>query len=109
MEINLKPILGNWAHGWALAQHTVRSTADGPNSNTHPEFDTERTELGEALYKLKYRADHTQLEPLARTIADFIRGRSELEILKHSGRAAFGYAAVVPARESLGRQDWRDA
>lgn len=82
MNIDPKMIIGNWAHGWALAQHTVRSTADGPNSNTHPEFDTERTELGEALYKLKYRADHTQLEPLARTIADFIRGRSELEDIK---------------------------
>ena len=41
-------------------------------------FQTERSELGEALYELKYRGDREQLEPIARTIAGFIRGRSEL-------------------------------
>ncbi|MCU0236939.1 MAG: ComF family protein [Acidobacteria bacterium] len=81
MEINIKPILGNWTHGWALDQHTVRSTGE-PDGFIRPTFDTERTEIGEAIYRLKYRNDLAQVEPIARTIAEFIRGRSELWDIK---------------------------
>jgi competence protein ComFC len=82
MNIDPKMIIGNWAHGWALDQHTVRSTAGGFDTSTHPEFATERTEFGEALYKLKYHADMAQIEPIARTVAGFISGRSELADIK---------------------------
>ena len=82
MNIDPKMIIGNWTHGWALDRHTLRSTSGASNSSMHPEFDTERTELGEALYKLKYRADMAQVEPIARTVADFIRGRAELSDIK---------------------------
>ena len=82
MNIDPKMIIGNWSHGWALDQHTVRSTLGGSDSNMHPEFATERTEFGEALFKLKYRADAAQVEPIARTVADFIRSRSELADIK---------------------------
>jgi len=82
MNIDPKMIIGNWAHGWALDQHTVCSTADGFANDMHPQFTTERTEFGEALYKLKYRADMTRVEPIARTVADFIRSRSELADIK---------------------------
>lgn len=82
MNIDPKMIIGNWTHGWVLDQHTLRSTSEGSDSSMHPEFDTERTELGEALYKLKYRADMTQVEPIARTVADFICNRSELSDIK---------------------------
>ena len=82
MKIDPKPILGNWTHGWALDQHTLRSTTDGADSGGHPEFDTERTELGEALFKLKYRNDRSQVEPIARAIVDFVLGRSELADIK---------------------------
>jgi competence protein ComFC len=78
MNIDPKTIVGNWSHGWALDQHTVRSTSGVSTGDLHPEFDTERTEFGEALYQLKYRADLAQVEPIARTVAEFIRGRSEL-------------------------------
>jgi predicted amidophosphoribosyltransferase len=77
MEINIKPLLGNWTHGWALDQHTVRSSGE-IDSFIRPTFDTERTEIGQAIYELKYRDDLSQVEPIARTIAEFIRGRSEL-------------------------------
>jgi len=82
MNIDPKMILGNWTHGWALDQHTLRSSTGGADSGAHAEFDTERTELGEALYRLKYRGDRNQIEPIARTVADFIRGRSELVDIK---------------------------
>jgi predicted amidophosphoribosyltransferase len=82
MEINLRPLLGNWTHGWALDQHTVSSISGGSDSVDRPAFDTERTEIGEAIYKLKYRDDLTQAEPIAQTVAGFIRGRSELFDIK---------------------------
>lgn len=82
MNIDPKMIIGNWTHGWALDQHTLRSTSGGSDSSMHPEFDTERTELGDSLYKLKYRADMAQVEPIARTVAVFIRNRSELSDIK---------------------------
>lgn len=82
MNIDPKMIIGNWSHGWALDQHTLHSTAGSADGNGHPEFDTERTELGEALFKLKYRNDRSQVEPIARTVVEFVRGRSELADIK---------------------------
>ena len=82
MEINIKPILGNWTHGWALDQHTVSSTSGDSGSFDRPAFATERTEIGEAIYRLKYRDDLSQVEPIACTVAEFIRGRSELWDIK---------------------------
>jgi competence protein ComFC len=82
MNIDPKPITGNWAHGWALDQHTVNSVAGTCEGSGHPTFVTERTEIGEALYKLKYRDDLTQVEPIARAVADFIGGRMELADIK---------------------------
>lgn len=79
MNIDPKLIIGNWSHGWALDQHTLCSTTDGGDQ---PEFNTERTELGEALFKLKYRNDRSQVEPIAQTAVDFVNGRSELVDIK---------------------------
>lgn len=78
MEMNPKPIYGNWAHGWALDQHTLCSRLGGGDRSKYDRFDTERSEIGEALYKLKYRLDRTQAEPIARAVAAFVRCRLEL-------------------------------
>jgi competence protein ComFC len=77
MEMNPTPILGNWAHGWALDRHTLSSTA-GDAGTVHPEFITERSELGEALYRLKYRDDRSQVDPIAAAVATFVGSRPEL-------------------------------
>ena len=78
MKIDPQRITGNWTHGWALDRHTVSSVQGGDRDSGGAVFQTERSELGEALYELKYRGDREQLEPIAVTIAGFIRGRSEL-------------------------------
>jgi competence protein ComFC len=105
MNIDPKPITGNWTNGWALDQHTVRSAADGSGYIGNPIFTTERTEIGEALYKLKYREEQTQVEPIAQMVADFIRGRSELWDIKailavppSDWRRSFQPVEVVAAR-----------
>lgn len=78
MNIAPKALIGNWSHGWALDQHTLHSTASGFANDGHPEFGTERSEIGEALYRLKYRADMDQVGPIAHAVSDFILSRSEL-------------------------------
>lgn len=92
MELNPKPIYGNWAHGWALDRHTLSSraagaTGDGGRSK-FDRFATVRSEIGEALYRLKYRLDRGQVEPIAQTAMEFIRGRLEF--------AAIGAVLPVP-------------
>jgi len=65
--INLK---GGWHLGWALDYHTVSSQYIAED-----EFATVRTEVGEALYQLKYKGDYKQINALAETAAAFIRER----------------------------------
>jgi predicted amidophosphoribosyltransferase len=82
MNIDPKRIIGNWAQGWALDQHTLSSTSGDLDGGMHAEFITERSELGEALYRLKYRNDRSRIVPIARVVADFIRSRCELSDIK---------------------------
>ena len=105
MKIDPQRITGNWTHGWALDQHTVRSAAGASDTIGHPAFATDRTEIGEALYRLKYRDDREQVEPIARTVSDFIRGRSELSdigavlaVPPSDTRRSFQPAEAVAAR-----------
>jgi len=78
MEINPVEINGNWAHGWALDLHTISSVPVGYNFFGHLEFDTTRSEIGEAIYQLKYRNDKSKIDPVAQAVADFIKSKHEL-------------------------------
>lgn len=93
MEINIRPITGNWTHGWALDQHTVQGTTGDSDSFIPPELDREPNGIGLALFKLKFHDDPAQAEPIARTVAAFIRSRPELADI----------AAILPVPPS----DWR--
>ncbi|HID7484127.1 TPA: ComF family protein [Morganella morganii] len=75
MKTNIKPLYGSWKAGFALDKHTEWSRPLGENSAGHMQFDTKRTEVGEALYRLKYKQDWSQLDPLARCLADNIKIR----------------------------------
>lgn len=79
MDLNPKPIYGNWAHGWALDRHTLSSRAGNGERSKYDRFATERSEIGEALYRLKYRLERGQAGPIARAVAGFVRGRLELK------------------------------
>lgn len=65
MQTNLREIKGNWDSGFVLDKHTVRSVPIGYNEFGHMQFDTTRTEIGQALYQLKNKSDWEQVEPLA--------------------------------------------
>jgi predicted amidophosphoribosyltransferase len=72
MKNNVKAICGNWDTGFALDKHTISSDFLGYDQNGRAQFDTKRTEVGEALYQLKYRNDFSKVEPLALGIMEHI-------------------------------------
>jgi len=70
MEIKPLELKGNWKAGLALDYHSVSSTL-----NEDRQFKTNRTQIGEIVYKLKYQEDETQIKPLAQITADFLKSR----------------------------------
>jgi predicted amidophosphoribosyltransferase len=75
MQVNLRQIKGPWLDGWVLDKHTISSTFLGNDDHGHPQFETLRTEIGEATYLLKYRQDWTKVDILANALAEHIYPR----------------------------------
>lgn len=70
LQVSLREIKGPWDQGWALDKHMLKSTYIGEDQYGHARFDNVRTEVGEATYQLKYKQDISQVERLAKTLAD---------------------------------------
>ncbi|WP_347985835.1 ComF family protein [Methylomonas sp. AM2-LC] len=70
MKVNVQKIFGNWDTGYSLDKHSLGSVFIGYNNYGHPMFDTTRTEIGEALYQLKFRSDRNQVDALGQQIVD---------------------------------------
>ena len=68
MQIN-----GVWRQGYVLDYHTVSSSLLGYDGVGNPMFDTTRTELGELLYRLKYKRDLRVLDSLVETAVNFVK------------------------------------
>ena len=64
---------GRWRYGFALDYHAVSSTYLGDDEYGHPMFDTKRSDLGELLYRLKYRSDASVLDEVVQVAARFYR------------------------------------
>jgi predicted amidophosphoribosyltransferase len=61
-----------WVEGYVLDYHTISST---PTGDPYYRFDTKRTDLGELLYRFKYRSAGTSaLDDMVDTADWFIRG-----------------------------------
>ncbi len=80
VEIHPKKIRGKWAEGYALDLHTASSTFLGYDGYGHPQFETVRSELGELLYKLKYRADPSAVDSIAETAAEFLKEKWNIDV-----------------------------
>jgi predicted amidophosphoribosyltransferase len=72
LSFHPKEIKGSWDRGFVLDVHTISSTMIGYNEYGHPEFDTQRSPLGEMVYRLKYRADKSVLPAIVETIVEFL-------------------------------------
>lgn len=79
MNIDPKQISGNWSAGWALDVHTIKSEHVGYNQFGRDVFDNTYSEIGQALYKLKSGRDKTQIDPIAKTAAQFIQSQPSLK------------------------------
>jgi predicted amidophosphoribosyltransferase len=69
-----KPIKlpGNWFEGYALDIHTVRSIFKGHDEYGHEVFETQRSEIGELLYQLKYKSDRSKVNEIVSVSVGFL-------------------------------------
>ena len=72
-KINPRKIDGPWADGRVLDLHSTGSEFLGYDEYGHEQFDTRRTEVGDLLYRLKYRNDPSALEEIGAVAEKFIR------------------------------------
>jgi competence protein ComFC len=72
IEVHPKEIKGSWDQGYVLDVHTISSTMIGHNEFGHPEFDTVRSDLGELVYRLKYKADRQAIPGIVEAAASFV-------------------------------------
>lgn len=72
--VAIKPIelKGNWIKGYALDIHTISSEYLGDNELGHSIFKTERSPMGELLFRLKYKLDKSVLDEISNTAFDFL-------------------------------------
>ncbi|MBA5869229.1 MAG: ComF family protein [Nitrospira sp. CR2.1] len=73
MQLTPRAMVGVWDDGRSLDFHVRSSEFLGYNEYGHPQFDTTRTELGELLYRLKYKGDESAIALIARVTCDFVR------------------------------------
>lgn len=73
MKTNPLRIIGPWNAGFTLDVHTTSAEYLGDDLNGHPQFETVRSELGEALFRLKYRGERAASVTLASAAAEFVR------------------------------------
>jgi competence protein ComFC len=66
-------IPGRWHKGIALDLHTVSGEFLGYDDSGHPRFENFRTELGDLVYRLKYRQDSSAAPGIVEAMAHFIR------------------------------------
>ena len=72
MKFSTRKIEGTWTEGYALDIQTISSSFMGYNEAGHPQFDTKRSELGEFLYRLKYKGDQSAVAPIAQAAATYL-------------------------------------
>ena len=72
-SVNPRKIPGKWREGYVLDVHTIRSEFLGHDGYGHPVFDTERSEIGELLYRMKYKSDRSVVDEIADTVVEFLR------------------------------------
>ncbi len=68
-----RKILGKWREGFSLDLHTLSSTFIGYDEFGHPRFDTQRSEIGELLYKLKSKADQTSASEIVEAVETLMK------------------------------------
>lgn len=72
-KINPQKISGKWRTGIALDVHTLSSVYLGVNEFGHEVYDTKRSEIGELLYRLKYKSDMEAANEIVAAISTYLK------------------------------------
>lgn len=69
----MNPIIfeGPWQKGYALDMHIISSIYLGDNEYGRPIYETTRSNLGELVYKLKYKDNHNTLDDIKDILQTF--------------------------------------
>ncbi|MGO1372169.1 MAG: ComF family protein [Senegalia sp. (in: firmicutes)] len=73
MSINPIKLEGNWKEGFAIDYHVVKSEYLGEDCYGRAQFETTRTEIGELIYKLKYRSNKKVVYDIIKLISIFLK------------------------------------
>lgn len=84
VQFKARKINGPWIDGYVLDLHTISSTLIGHDEYGHAQFDTQHSQVGELLYRLKYRNDKSALPELIGAAETFIHDWG------------IGFSAIVP-------------
>jgi len=106
-KIKPKRIPGRWREGFTLDYHTISSVYLGYDEYGNPMYDTQRTEIGELLYRLKYRSDKTVLKELVDAVESFLiswKPPIELIIPVPPSRPGRVQQPVISMAEEIGRR-----
>lgn len=102
------PICGEWLDGYALDYHTVSSTYVGDNEFGHPVYDTQRTPLGELLFRLKFRSDQSVVDEIIDAVEVFIKSiwkpRLTIIVAVPPSNAARRVQPVLVLADALGKR-----
>jgi competence protein ComFC len=72
LDTNPARIVGRWSVGYTLDVHTTSSDLVGHDEYGHPQFESKRSELGELLYRLKFRRDQGVIPEIADAVGTFV-------------------------------------
>ena len=106
VQINPKRITGSWTEGFALDFHTLSSEYIGDDEYGHPQFATTRSEIGELLYRLKYREDKSVLDDIINTAGQFIKSQKwpvALIVSVPPSRKGRRFQPVPPLARGIGK------
>lgn len=108
-DINPIEMHGEWDLGYSLDVHVLSSIPIGEDPFGHMQFDTTRSPIGEALFRLKYRSDINQLHPIVDTICAFLDSHPEMKdvgsiIPVPPTKIRSGYQPTYVIAEELGQR-----
>lgn len=95
---------GNWAKGLAYDLHTTSSTYLGVDDFGHDQWDTTRSEMGELVYRLKYRSDKSVVGPIVDLLLSTIQLKIDVIIPVPSTNKARVVKPVMLVASELGKR-----
>ena len=106
VEISPRQIKGKWTLGYALDVHTTSSEYIGDNEYGHPQFDTQYSNMGGLLNRLKYKSDKSVLRIIIDTAGEFLNSKNwpmELIIPVPPSREMRAFQPVVAVAKGLSK------